>query len=67
MSSFDGVEKAAAAHEARDAVGRAQRHQGRAEQVEAALIRYLASEEYHEHAGTSRDAGDGRSGSDEPA
>lgn len=63
MSSFEGVEKAAAAQEAREAVGRA--HRGRAEEVEVALKRYLAAEEYLEQAEPSPDAGHGRSDSDE--
>ncbi len=67
MNSFERVENAAAAHEAREAVGHPQRHRGRAGEVEAALIRYLATEEYRERAGTSADAGDGPSAPDEPS
>lgn len=65
MNSFEGAEKAAAAHEAREAVGHPQRHRGRAADVEAALMRYLATEEYHERVEKSRGAGDGRPGPDE--
>lgn len=49
MSGFEGVEKAAAAREAREAVGSSQRHtSSRTDEVEAALMHYLATEQYHE-------------------
>lgn len=49
VSSFDEAEKAAAAKEARDAVGSTQRRSGsRTDEVEAALMHYLATEQYHE-------------------
>lgn len=58
MNSFEGVEKAAAAHEAREAAGRPQRPSSRANEVEAALMHYLTTEEYRERAASSHDAAD---------
>ncbi|GAB3015404.1 hypothetical protein GCM10011376_06070 [Nocardioides flavus (ex Wang et al. 2016)] len=50
MDGFDEVEKAAAAREARDAVGARQHRTSKSDEVEAALMRYLAGETYRERA-----------------
>lgn len=66
MNSFEGVEKAAAEHEAREAVGRPQRHTSRTDQVKAALTHYLTTEAYRERAASSPAAKGGeRQDSDE--
>jgi hypothetical protein len=51
VNSENGIEKAAAAREARDAVGSAQRRTGsRTGDIAAAMMRYLSSEQYRERA-----------------
>ena len=56
VNSFEGVEKAAAAHEAREAVGSPQRRTGnRGDVVGAALMHYLSTEEAHARATSPRD------------
>lgn len=64
VSSFEGVEKAAAAHEAREALGRPQPSTSRANEVQAALMHYLASEEHRESAASSHAADGGEEQSD---
>jgi hypothetical protein len=69
VDGFEGVEKAAAEHEAREAVGGAQRRPGsRTSEIKSALMRYLASEQYRESVvSTHRADDDERRGSDEEA
>ena len=47
MSEYERIEKGRAAREARTAVGINARS-SRADHIDAALLRYLAAEEYHE-------------------
>lgn len=67
VNGFEEVEKAAVAHEAREGLGRPHPHTSRAKDVEAALMRYLATEEYRESAASSHaaDGDEGRSDSEE--
>ena len=52
MNRFEESEKAAAAREAREAVGSSQRPtSGRGDEVRAALMHYLATEHFHERKG----------------
>lgn len=69
MSGFEGAEKAAAAREAREAVGSSQRHtSSRTDEVKAALMHYLATEQYHEReASPHATEDDERRDSDEPS
>lgn len=62
MNNFDEVEKAAAAHEAREAAGRPQRPSSRTDEVAAALKLYLATEQHRERADSSRAGGDDEPG-----
>jgi hypothetical protein len=67
VNSFDKVEKAAAAREARDAVGSAHRRAGsRGDEVAAALVHYLSTEQYHERAAAPHDEDDAHEPDDEP-
>ena len=63
MNNFDGVEKGAAAREAREAVGGQQRGSSRTSEVKAALMRYLTTEQYRERT-KGRHAADGDKGRD---
>lgn len=55
MSGPEGAENAAAAREARDAVGSPQRRTGsRTREIKAALMRYLTTEQYRERTASSR-------------
>lgn len=65
MNNSDGVEKAAAAREARDAVGSSQQRSGRTDEVKAALMHYLTTEQYRERKTSSPPADDERQGPDE--
>jgi hypothetical protein len=59
VNNGDRIEKAAAAREARDAVGSAQRHPGsRTDEVTAALKHYLSTEQYRERAEAAPDTDD---------
>ena len=68
MNSHEEIEKAAAAHEAREAVGGQQRASSKSNEVKAALMHYLATETYRARK-TSAPSADGgeRPDSDEPA
>ena len=66
MNSFEGVEKAAAAREAREAVGSPQRRTGsRGDVVAAALMHYLSTEQRHELKASPREPDDEPQDSDE--
>jgi hypothetical protein len=66
VNSFDKVEKAAAAREAREAVGSKHRRTGsRGDEVAAALMHYLSTEQYHERAAAPHDPDDEPRDSDE--
>ena len=62
MNNFDEVEKAAAAHEAREAVGGSQQRSSRTDEVKAALMLYLSTEQHRERAESSQAAGDSEPG-----
>ena len=62
MNNFDEVEKAAAAHEAREAAGRPQRRSSRTDEVSAALKLYLTTEQHRERTESSRAARDSEPG-----
>ena len=59
MNSHEEVEKAAAAREARDAVGGQQRTSSKGDEVKAALMHYLATESFRERTGSSPSADKG--------
>lgn len=62
VSDYQKIEKAEVAREARDAAGRPRARSSKADILDAALMRYLAAEEYHEHIEEKRgseDAADG--------
>jgi hypothetical protein len=58
VNDFKGIENAATAKEARDAAGRAHPRGARAGDIQAAMMRYLAAEEYHEKVEETRAAED---------
>jgi hypothetical protein len=58
VNSHEEVEKAAAAREARDAVGGQQSTSSRSDEVEAALMHYLATESFRERTASSPSAED---------
>jgi hypothetical protein len=59
MNSFEGVEKAAAAQEAREAVGSPHRRTGsRGDEIAAALMHYLSTEQYHDRSAPASDTDD---------
>ena len=55
MNDVQRIENAAAASEARDAVGRPRTRGSRAGDIEAGLILYLAAEQYHEKVEETRE------------
>jgi hypothetical protein len=55
VNDFKGTENAATAKEARDAAGRAHPRGARAGDIEAAMMRYLAAEQYHEKVEETRE------------
>ena len=59
MNSHEEVEKAAAAREAREAVGGQQRTGSKSDAVKAALMHYLATESFRERTASSPAADDG--------
>jgi hypothetical protein len=56
VNDFKGIENAATASEARDAAGRPHPRGARAGDIESAMMRYLAAEQYHEKVEESREA-----------
>jgi hypothetical protein len=58
VNSHDEVEKAAAAREAREAVGGQQRTSSKSDEVKAALMHYLATESFRERTASSPSADD---------
>ncbi len=64
MNSREDLERAAAAHEAREAVGGQQRTSSRSDEVKAALMHYLATESFRERTASSAEKG-GRPDPDE--
>ena len=61
MNDIQGIENAATTTEARDAAGRAHPRGARTGDIEAAMMRYLAAEQYHEKVEETREA-EGESG-----
>ena len=55
MTDHRSIEKAAASSEAAEAVGRRDPRGTRGGEVEAAMMRYLAAEQYHEKVEESRE------------
>jgi hypothetical protein len=55
VNDFKGIENAATAKEARDAAGRPHPRGARTGDIEAAMMRYLAAEQYHEKAAETRE------------
>lgn len=56
MNDFTGVENAATTKEARDVAGRPHPRGARTGDIEAAMMRYLAAEQYHEKVEETREA-----------
>ena len=56
MNDYRRIENASAAREARDAAGRPRPRGARSDEIDAALMRYLAAEQYHEKVEETREA-----------
>ena len=56
MNDNRRIENASAAREARDAAGRPHPRGARSGEIDAALMRYLAAEQYHEKVAETREA-----------
>jgi 1,6-anhydro-N-acetylmuramate kinase len=59
VNRHEELEKAAAAREAREAVGGQRRTGSRSDEVEAALMHYLATESFRERPASSPSPGEG--------